>query len=376
MNSEILIIGAGIIGLSLARELHKNGAKKITILEKGGVGKEASFAAAGMLAPQAEADEADEFFRFCCDSRDLYPDLAQKLLEETGIDIELDQSGTLYAAFTEEDVAEIRERYKWQKDTGLEVKHLTAQDTHKLEPFISPDSLESLFFPKDWQVENRRLLLALEKYAELNGIEIKENCEVTNLINQENSVKGVQVSGDEVFADKVILASGAWTSFIKTDEGSLPMAEVKPIRGEMIKFQTAKRLFHRVIYSPRGYIVPRKLGRILAGATTEDVGFKEVSSDEGKEAIKETAFEIVPSLAGLKVEESWSGFRPFAADGLPIIGEVPKIDNLFVATAHYRNGILLAPMTAKTLADKIVNNTDSTYLDLCSANRFRAAKVI
>ena len=371
-----MIIGAGVIGLSLARELHKNGAEKITILEKGTAGKEASFAAAGMLAPQAEADEAGEFFRFCVDSRDLYPALAAELLEETGIDIELDQNGTLYAAFNADDITEIRERYKWQKDAGLEVEHLTTQETHKLEPFISPDSLESLFFPNDWHVENRKLLRALGKYAKLNGIKIIEDCEVTNMIVREYSVKGVQISGEEVFADKVILTSGAWTSFIKIGEDSLPIAKVKPIRGEMIKFQTAKRLFHRVIYSPRGYIVPRKLGRILAGATAEDVGFQEVSSDEGKETVKKNAFEIAPSLTGLKVEESWSGFRPLAPDELPIIGEIPKVENLFIATAHYRNGILLAPMTGKILADKIVKGADSSYLDLCSANRFRAAKVI
>ena len=364
-----------MIGLSIARELHKQGAKNITILEKGLVGKESSFAAAGMLAPQAEADRADQFFNFCVESKSLFPDFADLLLEETGIDIELDKAGTLYAAFNSKDVAEIRERFEWQKEAGLKVEHLTARETHKLEPFISPDSVESLFFPDDWQVENRKLLRALEKYAKVNQIKILEKTEVENLVTEKGVIKGVEIAGKTLYAEKVIIASGAWTSLIKIDGEKLPLINVKPIRGEMVEFQTAKRLFHRVIYSPRGYLVPRKLGRILAGATVEDVGFTDVSSPKGIETVKENAYEIAPGLLGLRVKESWSGFRPFSSDGLPIIGEIPNCENLFVATAHYRNGILLAPMTAKILTDKILNSIDSDYLKSYSPLRFNTAKV-
>lgn len=359
--SNILIIGGGVIGLSLARQFHKKGFDKITILEKGFVGQEASFAAAGMLAPQAETNKADTFFNFCNESNKLYPAFATELLDETGIDIELDQNGTLYLAFDENDSIEIRKRYEWQKKAGLEIEHLSAKETRKAEPFVSPDVFESLFFPNDWQVENRKLLKALRKYAELNGIEIFEQTEVTKLITTSGKIEGVETTANEKhFADIVILATGAWTSLIKGEGLVLPF--VKPIRGQMISFHTAKRLFTRVIYSPRGYIVPRRLGKIIAGATVEDVGFENQTTASGIEFIRVNSSEISPSLSGLLVDEKWSGLRPFANKGLPILGEIPEAENLYIATAHYRNGILLAPMTAKVLSEKIADGKNSEFL--------------
>src|SRR5687767_10402590 len=170
--SDVLIIGGGIIGLSLARQLHRKGIRRLTILERGEVGKEASYAAAGMLAPHAETEKLNDFYHFCNESNMLYPQFAEEIFDETDVDIELDKSGTLYLAFTEEDVKKIRHRFEWQTGAGFQIEHLTAQETRKTEPFVSPDVLESLYFPNDWQVENRKLLHALQKYCELYGIEI------------------------------------------------------------------------------------------------------------------------------------------------------------------------------------------------------------
>lgn len=367
--NKVLIIGGGVIGLSIARELKKKGVKEITILERGEVGKEASYAAGGMLAVHAETNKMNDFFHFCSESLNLYADFAEELLDETNVDIELDREGTLYLAFTEEDKIEIRERFEWQKKAGLEAKFLSAIEIHKLEPFVSPDVLEGLFFPKDWQVENRKLLYALERFAQLNGIEIVQQAEVLKIISEDNRVIGVETDSQKFFADKVILATGAWTSLIKTEGFVLP--KVKPIRGQMISFHTAKRLFSKVIYSPRGYLVPRQDGRILVGATSEDVGFDKKVTDWASEILRETALEIAPSLVNLEINESWTGLRPFASDELPILGEIAE--NLFVATAHYRNGILLTPITAKIMAEKIVNNNDSRYFESFSPKRFQTA---
>lgn len=365
--SEVLIIGGGIIGLSLARELHKKGARKITILERGEIGKEASFAAAGMLAPHAETEKLDDFYYFCDESNKLYPSFAEELLDETGVDIELDREGTLYLAFNENDVSEIRRRFEWQKSAGLEVEHLSAQETRQLEPFVSPDVLESLFFPNDWQVENRQVLHALEKYCEFNEIKIIQNCRATELLIENRKAIGVQTPLNDFFADTIISATGAWSALIRN---YISPFEVKPIRGQMISFHTAKRLFSKVIYSPRGYLVPRADGRVLVGATVEDVGFEKEITDSGIDFLRENAFEIAPSLINLEIHEKWCGLRPFAADGLPILGSFPQVENFFTATAHYRNGILLAPLTAKVLAEKIVENKDSAYLNIFSPQRF------
>ncbi len=370
--SEVLIIGGGVIGLSIARSLHKKGLKEVTILERGVIGKEASFAAAGMLAPQAETNKIDDFFHLCNESNLLYPKFAEELLEETGVDIELDQSGTLYLAFHEGDVEEIRARYEWQKSAGLQVEHLTAQQVKQAEPFVSPDVLEGLFFPNDWQVENRKLLHALIKYAELNEIKIVENAEVKNLLIENGNALGAETSDRKYSSENVIIATGAWTSLIKA--GEIPMPKVKPIRGQMMSFHTAKRLFQRVIYSPRGYIVPRKLGKILAGATVEDVGFDKSVTNDGIEYIRENALEISPSLGSLPLDENWAGLRPFAGNGLPILGSFPQCGKLFIATAHYRNGILLAPLTAEITANKIAEISNSKYLEIFGFQRFSMAK--
>jgi glycine oxidase len=369
---EILIIGGGVIGLTIARELHKKGFSQITIFERGAVGQESSYAAAGMLAPQAETDKADDFFHFCSQSNLLYPQFAQDLFDETDVDIELDRSGTLYLAFNKEDVKEIRNRFEWQTKAGLEVEHLTAQQTRQAEPFVSPDVLESLFFPNDRQVENRKLLHALHKYCELYGIEIREETEIKNLLIENNRIVGAETATEKFSAEKVILATGAWTSLIRADNLVLP--RVKPIRGQMISFYTAKRIFSKVIYSPRGYLVPRADGRVLAGATVEDAGFDKSVNDAGTDFVREHALEIAPSLVNLEIQDAWAGLRPFAADGLPILGEFPEVENLYIATAHYRNGILLAPLTAKILADKIAGGRDSEYLRFFSPNRFLAAR--
>lgn len=371
-TSDVLIVGGGVIGLSLARALHKKGVRKVTVVERGELGQEASSAAAGMLAPHAEADREDEFFRFCRESNDLYPGFAAELLDETGIDIELDLSGTLYVAFSDNDTLDIRRRYEWQRAANMPVEHLTAGETRKAEPFVSPDVREGLYFPEDGQVENRKLIEALRIYAELNRIGIIERAEVSELSKEEGRVTGVLTTQGALSAGTVVLATGAWTSFIKLGPAAVPI-KVKPFKGQMIAYHTAKRLFQRVLYSPRGYIVPRMDGRVLAGATVEDAGFDKETTGAGSEFLRETAVEIAPSLGSLEISERWAGLRPFAADGLPVLGSVGAYENLLAATAHYRNGILLAPLTARILAEKIVDGGDSEYFRYFGADRFRAS---
>ncbi len=367
-TSDVLIIGGGVIGLAAARALYGKGVRRITILERGRLGREASHAAAGMLAPNAETEKADDFFRLCNESNKLYPEFAAELQDETNIDIELDRQGTLYVALTDEDSSEIRRRFEWQRAAGLAVEQLGARETRALEPFLSPDVRASLFFPEDWQVENRKLLEALERSARGNEIEIRENTLVTDLLIENGRAIGARTETGKFFASEVILATGAWTSFIGAE--NLRMPQVVPIRGQMIAFHTAKRLFQKVIYSPRGYLVPRADGRLLAGATVEDAGFDKSVTREGIAHLHENTLEIAPSLVNLEIAEKWAGLRPVAADGLPILGSFPQVENLTLATAHYRNGILLAPLTAKILAEKITGAGDSEYLKIFSPQRF------
>ena len=171
-SADSIVIGGGVIGLAIARSLALRGIKRITLVERATLGAEASHAAAGMLAPQAEADGADAFFDLACASRDLYPAFADELREETGMDIELERSGTLYLAFTEKDEEEIEHRYSWQRCAGLFVERLSADEARRLEPCISEEVRGALRFPLDTQVENRRLIAALSTSVEQHGVRL------------------------------------------------------------------------------------------------------------------------------------------------------------------------------------------------------------
>jgi glycine oxidase len=372
MTDSMLIIGGGVIGLSAARELTRCGVKRITVVDKSVCGAEASWAAAGMLGAQAEADGDDEFFRFCCASRDLYPEFAAELEDETGVDVELDRSGTLYLSFSEADSRILSERYEWQRAAGLEVEYLSADEVRKREPFVSPDVREGVLFPNDWQVENRKLLSALRRYAELNDIQVVEDTEIERLIVENGRVLGAESTNERFLADTTVLTTGAWTSLIKLGVADMPF-KVEPVRGQMVVFQTAKKVFQHVLYSRRGYLVPRVDGRVLAGSTTEKAGFDKTLSDAAAAGLRAMASEIAPNTSGVPTVDHWSGLRPYAFDGLPILGGLEGIAGLTIATAHYRNGILLAPLTAEIVADNILRGT--ALPPAFSPDRFRLRSV-
>jgi glycine oxidase len=372
MNSDILIIGGGVIGLSIARELHNKGVRRISIVDRGAAGHEASWAAAGMLAPNIETDTREDFHRFGIESLESYPNFAAGLLEETGVDIELDQSGTLCLAFDEAEAADLEKIYRRQKRRNVPVEHLSGDEARNIEPGVSPDAVAALFYPRDWQVENRKLLVALRKFVDLNEIEVVERCEVSALVTDGSRVIGARTAGGDLLAGTTILATGAWTSLIKIADVVLPVS-VRPIRGQMISFGTGVRTIRRVIYSPRGYVVPRADGRVLVGATVEDVGFDKGTTADCIESLRNAGVEIAPALGTRDVAEQWAGLRPFATDGLPVLGDIPGYENAFIATAHYRNGILLAPRTAQVISDRILNIKTSRFLELYGISRFLSA---
>jgi glycine oxidase len=356
-RTEILIIGGGVIGLAIARELRKRGAGAIRIIEKGRVGREASWAAAGILAPQVEADDDGEFFKLCFASNQLYPQFASELLDETGVDIELDRRGTIYVGFDERDEEEFDRRYKWQREKRLRVDRLDRSELLKLEPSVSPDVIGALLFPDDGQVENRKLVEALSKFAELNDISIDEEVSAKKIVSSNGRVTGVLTDSGEFSAGSVIIAAGAWSSLIDIEPPQTPLV-VKPIRGQMLCYRP-DRSFNHVIYSRRGYVVPRHDGRLLAGATVEDVGYDKATTVEGKKTLVEIAAEIAPGLGEIEPVEHWAGLRPRGKTDIPYIGPVAGIDGLFAAVGHFRNGILLTPITARMAADDIKGSVQS-----------------
>ena len=373
-TADVLVIGGGIIGLSVARALALRQTGRILIVERGQLGREASYAAAGMLAPQAEANQADEFFKLCCRSRDLYPNFAAELLDETAINIELDQTGTLYCAFNQHDQKEINQRYQWQREAGLPVEQLNSREARELEPGIAEQVTGALRFPLDIQVENRQLLLALIAANQRLGVKFSTGTNVESLRFERDRVLGVATSQGFLGADNVVVASGAWTSLIKT-ENVTPQIRIEPVRGQMLSYEVGPALARHVIYSPRGYLVPRRNGRLLAGSTTEEAGFAKVVTEAGLESIRANACEIAPAISKLTAVDSWAGLRPRASDELPILGKSSETEGLFFATGHYRNGILLAPLTGELIAAMIADNVVSPGLQCFAPDRFTGVTV-
>jgi len=369
-TADVAIIGGGVIGLAVARALALRGVREVLLIERDSLGAESSSAAAGMLAPQAEANRAHEFFYLTCKSRDMYPAFAAALLEETGIDIELDTTGTLYLAFTEHDAEELQKRYEWQTEAGLPIDKLSATAVRQLEPAINEDVRLALKFPLDTQVENRRLITALSAANELLGVRLETGTAVTRLEIQRNRVTGIETSRGFVATDSVVIAACAWSALLVAGDKALPDPRIKPVRGQMLCFQPNLPLTRHVIYSPRGYIVPRRDGRLLAGSTTESAGFEKQVTAQGVHSILTSALEISPRIASLPLTDSWSGLRPRAADTLPVLGRCAEIAGVYYATGHYRNGILLAPITGELIAAAVVDKEFPSDLSIFSPDRF------
>jgi glycine oxidase len=398
-RADVAVVGGGVAGLSAARELARRGLS-VVVVEAAEPGAGASGAAAGMLAPQSEADARDDFFELLCASREMYPAFAEALLEESGVCIELERTGTLYLALTDEDEEEIERRFAWQSRAGLEVERLSAAEARALEPRVSARVRAALRFPRDWQVESRRLVRALDASAGHYGARLLARTKVEGVRIAAGRAEGVETSQGFLSAGAVLVAAGARTSQVplvvsgradssgcegaRASSERTPHPPVEPVRGQMLCLRrpdlsgpsSSEPFVRHVVYSPRGYLVPRRDGRLLAGSTSESAGFDCKVTAGGVHKILSNALEVVPDVASLRLADSWAGLRPHAPDGLPVFGESAEVRGLFYATGHYRNGILLAPATGEIIADLLTGETTRLpprALEAFSPSRFRRA---
>lgn len=369
---DVAVIGGGVIGCAIAWRLGQAGLR-VAVIERGEIGREASYAAGGMLAPLAEADQADDFFHLCMQSRAMYADFARELRQASGIDVEYRTEGTLYLSLTEADDEELEDRWQWQHAAGLNVKRLNADCVRKLEPLINENLRWALKFPDDHQVNNRQLVHALALAAQSVNIEILTHTEARQLLIEtragQKQIVGVATTRGGLRAGTVIIAAGSWSSLLSADERPTRYA-VEPVRGQMIAVEMPAPPLRHVIYSRRAYLVPRAAGFLIAGSTTEHVGYDQRITAGGMASITTRATEIMPGFGELAITESWAGLRPHAADDLPILGADPHIGGLLHATGHYRNGILLCPVTAQAISDLIIKGECAINLAPFSAARF------
>lgn len=365
--SDVIVVGGGIIGCAIAYALAKEGIS-VRLIERQEPGCEASRAAAGMLAPQSEVmhEPHGPFFELCRASLHLYPDFIAEIEEVTGLSIEYRREGALFLAFDFAEGEVLAAAYEKQKAIGLAIEDLTADEVREREPALSEAVQMALLLPEDHQVDNQKLMEALPLAAQRRGVEILTGQPVLGLMREKDRVVGVRTSHDVYTAACVINCAGAWAATV--DPHRHPPLPVKPIRGQIVVLRTRAPLLEHVVHSAHCYIVPRRDGRLLVGSTMEDVGYEKRVTADALLRLLSAARQVLPAIERSTFVEAWAGFRPDTPDHLPILGEAEP--GLLIATGHFRNGILLAPITARLIAELVTSGQASRDLTPFHPHRF------
>lgn len=371
----VAVIGAGVVGLGIGWRLAQQGAR-VTIFDKGVAGSGATHASAGMLAACAEAEPGEEaLVELGRLSQRLWPSFASELRDASGVDVELRQEGTLVVALTADDAANVSHHLEFQNGLGLPLEWLSAAEARRREPHLGARLAGALFSPEDHQVENRQLARALRSAAERAGVTIREHTAVERILHRGGRATGVKLADEtEIECDHVVLAAGAWSRQIGGVAPAL-LPPVRPIKGQVLCLQMdpSAPLLRHVLWAPGCYLVPRKDGRLLLGATVEEKGFDTAMTAGGMLSLLEAGWRAIPALEELPVIDTWVGHRPGSRDDAPILGPAP-LDGLFYATGHHRNGILLAPVTADYSARAILTGKVDEALRPFGVERFFSAE--
>lgn len=365
--SDVIVVGGGLIGSAVAGELARRGVK-VTVVEEREPGFGASGAAAGMLSPLPESSGPGAFLSLAESSLALYDEFVERLREASGIEIEYRRNGKLEVAFDDEAEASLRQAYEWRRASGHESVWLTGAEARSLEPALGPQVQAGLFNTNDYQVENRQLTRAAWIAAARGGVRFRTGERVAGVEVADGRVTGVTLAGGgRLAAGCVVVAAGCWSGQLRGLPRPLPLT---PIRGQIVILESCPPILSRMVSGSRCYLVPRADGRILIGSTAEAAGFAVHATGGGVHRLLAAALTVAPALADAPLVELRAGLRPGTPDGLPILGPDPQVAGLFYSTGHYRNGILLAPITALLLAEAITTGTTSIPLAPFAAERF------
>ena len=356
----IAIVGGGIIGLSIGWYLSTCGEKTV-VYDRAEAGKAATWASAGMLAPNLEAEPGEEkLLPLLLESMRMWEGFAKRLEEASSMSINYRREGTLLLALTWDDVERLKFQLNFQKSLGLDVKMIDGKTVLELEPNLNRNVLAALYSASDHQVDNRRVAQALKVAYVRSGGVLREWNPVDKVVVEDGRVRGVSVNGRFEPADQVVVAAGAWSREL----GGIPerlKPPVRPVKGQMLslRMNPADPLINHVIWGPMRnwgpiYMVPRLDGRLIVGTTVEEMGFDTTVTAGGMMNILRGCWELLPPVVDLPLEEVWAGLRPGSRDDAPILGPTP-IEGLIMATGHFRNGILLTPITAEVITKYILS---------------------
>lgn len=349
-STDIIIVGGGIIACSIAFQLSKRG-KKVVVIEKDTIASKASRAAAGMLGLEMEVafQQSPSLFHLAQKSRDMFPDLHAELKELTGINTEYVANGFLKIASDDISLSHLQQERAYHESNNIKSTLLGAEEIKRLEPELSDAAQGALYVAQGANVSARKLTQAFADAAAKLGAKFLENTKVSDLITNQAEVKGVRTAGKDYYAEEVIVAAGAWSQLLLEKKGI--QLETYPVKGECFSVQVNRQIITRTIYTKNCYIVPKLGGKLIIGATEVPHTFSEGVKLGSLSELIQKATTLLPILNEMEINDIWSGVRPNTLSGNPYVERNTFYKNLTIATGHYRNGVLLAPVTGVFVAD-------------------------
>ena len=352
-HTDVIVIGAGIVGLLTARDLARSGLS-VRVFERGESGREATYAAGGILSPMPPWETPEPVTELADWSRARYAALVEELKEETGIDGEWIESGVLL--FRDDPLEE--EALAWSRATGRPVEALSREEWLEREPAAGRQWSRALLFSDIAQVRNHRLARALVKSVRNLGVNLSEHDEVQGFHVQGRRVSGVESRHVAAYAKAVVLCAGAWSDDLLRPWGG--ELSVRPIRGQMLWYDAEPGMLRHMLIDSTHYLIPRRDGVCIVGTTVEEVGFNKSTTVQAEMELQRAAARLCPQLKGRAPAGQWAGLRPACADGMPRIGAHPLVAGLYVNAGHYRNGIVLAPASARLMCE-LVRGEPTTF---------------
>lgn len=351
-KSSFLVVGGGVVGLSLAWELSRRGQLVCLISSSQEALRSASWAGAGILPPVATQNIDDPYVQLRSISHALHHQWAELLLEATQIDTGFRKCGGLYLATTRAELATLVAGEYWWQDHGIEFQRLGLQSLRDLEPKLQGEQVDSLLgawlLPGECQLRNPRHLKALQAACQLQGVRLVQ-ATIQSVEQTGGQARLVDDHGQTWEAERICLCSGAWTRMLM-EQAKLSNG-IMPIRGQMLLYQCSEPPIKRVINDGNRYLVCREDGMLLAGSVEEEAGYQCVTTEQALSGIRQWAENTLPILRETPLIKSWAGLRPGSFDGLPYMGAAPGFDNLFIAAGHFRSGLHMSCGTAQVMAD-------------------------